>query len=47
MSRNATPTLNELSVPGRHGVDLPEPDVPKAKLPTADLRADCGLPELS
>jgi glycine dehydrogenase subunit 2 len=47
MSRNATPTLNELSVPGRRGVDLPKPDVPKAKLPTADLREDCGLPELS
>jgi glycine dehydrogenase subunit 2 len=47
MSRNATPTLNELSVPGRRGVDLPKPDVPKAKLPAADLRADCGLPELS
>jgi glycine cleavage system P protein (glycine dehydrogenase) subunit 2 len=46
MSRNAIPTLNEISVSGRHGVDLPEPDVPKAKLP-ADLRADCGLPELA
>src|SRR5689334_5832859 len=47
MSRSITPTLNELSVPGRHGVDVPESDVPKAKLPTADLRQDCGLPELS
>jgi len=47
MSRNATPTLNELSVPGRRGVDLPKPDVPKAKVPTADLREDYGLPELS
>src|SRR5262249_48447078 len=47
MSRNATPTLNELSVPGRRGVELPQPDVPKTKLPTGDLRADCGLPELS
>jgi glycine dehydrogenase subunit 2 len=46
MSNKTTPTLNELSVPGRHGVDLPEPDVPTAKLP-ADLREDCGLPELS
>jgi glycine dehydrogenase subunit 2 len=47
MSRNATPTLNELSVPGRRGVALPQPDVPKAKLPADDLRTDCGLPELS
>src|SRR5262245_33755754 len=47
MSRSITPTLNELSVPGRHGVDVPESDVPMAKLPTAELRQDCGLPELS
>jgi glycine dehydrogenase subunit 2 len=47
MSRSITPTLNELSVPGRHGVDVPEPDVPKAKLPTTELRQDCGLPDLS
>src|SRR5262245_33525142 len=47
MSRKAIPTLNELSVPGRPGVDLPGADVPKAKLPVEDLRADCGLPELA
>ena len=47
MSRSITPTLNELSVPGRHGVDVPESDVPKARLPTTELRQDCGLPELS
>jgi glycine dehydrogenase subunit 2 len=41
------PTVYELSVSGRHGVDLPAPDVPLAELPTADLRNDCGLPELS
>jgi glycine cleavage system P protein (glycine dehydrogenase) subunit 2 len=47
MSRAAVPTVYELSVPGRHGVDLPAPDVPLAPLPSADVRADCGLPELS
>jgi glycine dehydrogenase subunit 2 len=43
----AIPTLYELSVPGRRGIDLPEPDVPLAALPQDDLRGDCGLPELS
>src|SRR6202521_4372317 len=41
------PTVYELSVPGRRGVALPEPDVPPAELPAAELRADCALPELS
>ena len=41
------PTVYELSVPGRHGIDLPAPDVPEAALPKAELRADCELPELS
>src|ERR1700704_6173744 len=41
------PTVYELSVPGRRGVDLPEPDVPSAELPAAELREDCALPELS
>jgi len=40
-------TLYELSVPGRHGIDLPESDVPFAELPAAEVRADCDLPELS
>ncbi len=47
MRRVSPPTVYESSVPGRHGVDLPEPDVPRAELPTAELREDCGLPELS
>jgi glycine dehydrogenase subunit 2 len=47
MSAATIPTVYELSVPGRHGTDLPAPDVPPAPLPTAELRADCGLPELS
>jgi len=47
MSTVTIPTVYELSVPGRHGVDLPAPDVPLTPLPAADLRADCGLPELS
>jgi len=41
------PTVYELTVPGRHGVDLPAPDVPQAALPANELRDDCGLPELS
>ena len=32
------PTVYELSVSGRHGVDLPEPDVPQAALPAGELR---------
>ena len=47
MNAVTIPTLYELSVPGRHGIDLPAPDVPQAPLPAAELRADCGLPELS
>ena len=41
------PTLYELSVRGRHGVDLPAADVPEAALPPGELGADCDLPELS
>jgi len=41
------PTLYELSVRGRSGMDLPAPDVPEAALPQAELAADCDLPELS
>jgi glycine dehydrogenase subunit 2 len=47
MSRAAIPTVYELSVSGRRGFDLPEPDVPQAPLPAANLRADCMLPELA
>jgi glycine dehydrogenase subunit 2 len=47
MSSPTIPTFYELSMPGRHGVDLPVPDVPQAALPASELRADCGLPELS
>jgi glycine dehydrogenase subunit 2 len=41
------PTLYELSVRGRCGIDLPAPDVPEAALPESELAADCDLPELS
>jgi glycine dehydrogenase subunit 2 len=41
------PTLYEQSVPGRSALDLPESDVPESELPTALLRGDNGLPELS
>jgi len=41
------PTLYELSVPGRTGLDLPEPEVPDTELPADLLREDNGLPELS
>ncbi len=47
MTGNKIPTVYELSVPDRHGVDLPAPDVPQTALPTEGLRADCDLPELS
>jgi len=47
MIRDEIPTLYELSLPGRHGIDLPAPDVPETPLPTAELRTNCGLPELS
>ena len=46
--RTATlPTVYERSVAGRHGIDLPETDVPHTPLPAHGLRRDCGLPELS
>ncbi len=47
MTRAVIPTVYELSVPGRHGVDFPAPDVPLTPLPAGELRADCELPELS
>jgi glycine dehydrogenase subunit 2 len=40
-------TLYEASVRGRHGIDLPSPDVPEAALPPDELGQDCDLPELS
>ncbi len=47
MTRAAIPTVYELSVPGRRGIDLLAPDVPPASFPARELRADCELPELS
>jgi glycine dehydrogenase subunit 2 len=47
MIRDTIRTLFELSVPGRAGVDLPASDVPPTDLPADEMRADCGLPELS
>jgi len=47
MSATTIPTVYELTVPGRHGIDLPAPDVPQTALPANELRDDCGLPELS
>jgi glycine dehydrogenase subunit 2 len=41
------PTLYELSVPGRTGIDLPELDVPEEDIPAGLLRDDNGLPEVS
>jgi glycine dehydrogenase subunit 2 len=40
-------TVYEVSVPERHGIDLPDSDVPFTDLPAEELRADCDLPELS
>jgi glycine dehydrogenase subunit 2 len=36
-----------MSVAGRRGVDLPQPDVPQTPLPASELRTQCDLPELS
>ncbi|MCC6780728.1 MAG: aminomethyl-transferring glycine dehydrogenase subunit GcvPB [Hyphomicrobiales bacterium] len=47
MRRDPIPTVYELSVAGRHGVDLPDVDVPPSALPMSGLREDCGLPEVS
>jgi len=41
------PLVYEISAPGRCGVEMPEPDVPLAKLPEGMLRDDLPLPELS
>jgi glycine dehydrogenase subunit 2 len=41
------PLIYELSSPGRPGVPMPEPDVPRAELPKGLTRADLPLPELS
>src|SRR5690349_10018219 len=41
------PTLYELSVRGRSGLDLPASDVPAVPLPASELNQDCDLPELS
>jgi glycine dehydrogenase subunit 2 len=46
VSQQTIPTVYELSVSGRRGVDLPALDVPEAALPAGE-RADCDLPELS
>jgi glycine dehydrogenase subunit 2 len=40
-------TVYEMSVAGRRGVDLPQPDVPQTPLPASELRTQCDLPELS
>ncbi len=40
-------TLYEMSVAGRCGADISEPDVPQTPLPEGLARADNGLPELS
>src|SRR5512146_53286 len=41
------PTIFDLSSPGRTGVTFPEPDVPRAELPTDLLRKELPLPELA
>jgi glycine dehydrogenase subunit 2 len=46
MKSRTIPTVYEVSVPGRRGIDLPALDVPAAQLPDS-MRGDCGLPELS
>ena len=41
------PTIYEISVEGRQGVDLPPLDVPESPLPDGLARQDNGLPELA
>ena len=41
------PTIYELSVPGRRGVNLPDIDVPLSDMPDDLLRDDLNLPEVS
>lgn len=41
------PIIYDLGAEGRQGVRIPEPDVPKAKLPKALLRKELPLPEVS
>ncbi len=45
--RVVEPTIFDLSSPGRRGVTFPEPDVPRAELPTDLLRKELPLPELA
>ena len=40
------PLIYDLGAPGRIGVNLPDCDVPKAKLPTDLMRDDLALPEV-
>ena len=47
MNRDTIATVYEMSVPGRHGINLPDSDVPFTPLPTEDVRADCDLPEVT
>ncbi len=41
------PTIYELSAPGRIGVTLPEPDVPRSELPADLLREHLPMPEVA
>jgi len=41
------PTIYELSSEGRPGVRFPEPDVPRAELPTGLIREKINIPEVS
>ena len=40
------PLLCELSIPGRNGIQFPQPDVPNYELPLKFLRSELPLPEL-
>jgi len=41
------PIIYDLGAPGRRGIEMPEPDVPLAKLPAGLVRDDLDLPEVS
>jgi glycine dehydrogenase subunit 2 len=46
-NKRLVPQLCDISVPGRQGVQFPQPDTPLAELPGGFVRQELGLPEMS
>ena len=46
-NKREEPLVYELSRPGRRGIQFPDPDVPRTKLPSSLLREDLNLPEIT